>query len=60
MTSATMIGTKKEVQKLETNLISSVLGSFVVRLESKDDFSLQDFSLIDDSDFEALQWYSCM
>ena len=42
------------------DLISSVLGSFVVRLESKGDFSLQDFSLIDDSDFEALQWYSCM
>ena len=38
------------------DLISSVLGSFVVRLESKGDFSLQDFSLIDDSDFEALQW----
>jgi hypothetical protein len=40
------------------DLISSVLGHFVVRLEGSGVLpgGLQDFSLIDDSDFEALQW----
>ena len=40
------------------DLISSVLGNFVVSLEGSGVLpgGLQDFSLIDDTDFEALQW----
>lgn len=38
------------------DLISSVLGNFVVGLEGSGVVRLQEFELIDDSDFEALQW----
>lgn len=37
------------------DLISSVLGNFVVSLEESN-FVLQEFALIGDGDFEALQW----
>jgi hypothetical protein len=42
--------------EIGNDLISSVLGNFVVSLERSGVVSLQEFELIDDVDFEALQW----